>query len=114
MAFMAKNRSLSYCKVIEVVAETTAPLTPMGELLGQIPSQHVEIKPLKASLYHFLPGQNEAIYLFSIFHKDESESLKPSLFMENSGIYCYMLRGNHSYSPNIDFAFQNYELTVYM
>ncbi|PSS29398.1 Protein TIC 62 like [Actinidia chinensis var. chinensis] len=47
MAFMAKNRSLSYCKVVEVVAETTAPLTPMGELLVKIPSQRVEVKPLK-------------------------------------------------------------------
>lgn len=47
MAFMAKNRSISYCKVVEVIAETTAPLTPMGELLVKIPSQRVEIKPLK-------------------------------------------------------------------
>ncbi|OMO73823.1 hypothetical protein CCACVL1_17132 [Corchorus capsularis] len=39
MACMAKNRSLSYCKVVEVVAETTAPLTPMEELLAKIPSQ---------------------------------------------------------------------------
>ncbi|KAH7833559.1 hypothetical protein Vadar_007588 [Vaccinium darrowii] len=44
MAFMAKNPSLSYCKVIEVIAETTAPLTPMGELLEKIPSQRVEVK----------------------------------------------------------------------
>lgn len=42
MAFMVKNRSLSYCKVVEVVAETTAPLTPMGELLAKIPSQRVD------------------------------------------------------------------------
>ncbi|CAL5377243.1 unnamed protein product [Camellia sinensis] len=47
MAFMAKNRSISYCKVVEVIAETTAPLTPVGELLVKIPSQRVEIKPLK-------------------------------------------------------------------
>ncbi|KAL2523827.1 hypothetical protein Adt_08881 [Abeliophyllum distichum] len=47
MAFMAKNRSLSYCKVVEVIAETTAPLTPMGELLKQIPSQRDEIYPFK-------------------------------------------------------------------
>lgn len=47
MAFMAKNRSLSYCKVVEVIAETTAPLTPMGELLMKIPSQRVEVKPQK-------------------------------------------------------------------
>ncbi|GMP38070.1 hypothetical protein CsSME_00009470 [Camellia sinensis var. sinensis] len=49
MAFMAKNRSISYCKVVEVIAETTAPLTPVGELLVKIPSQRVEIKPLKES-----------------------------------------------------------------
>ncbi|KAF5951660.1 hypothetical protein HYC85_009604 [Camellia sinensis] len=39
MAFMAKN----------LIAETTAPLTPVGELLVKIPSQRVEIKPLKES-----------------------------------------------------------------
>ncbi|XP_028095158.1 protein TIC 62, chloroplastic-like [Camellia sinensis] len=49
MAFMAKKRSISYCKVVEVIAETTAPLTPVGELLVKIPSQRVEIKPLKES-----------------------------------------------------------------
>lgn len=37
MAFMAKNTRLSYCKVVEVIAETTAPLTPMEELLSRIP-----------------------------------------------------------------------------
>ncbi|XP_022860971.1 protein TIC 62, chloroplastic isoform X2 [Olea europaea var. sylvestris] len=49
MAFMAKNRSLSYCKVVEVIAETTAPLTSMGELLKNIPSQREEIYPIKES-----------------------------------------------------------------
>ncbi|XP_010999474.1 PREDICTED: protein TIC 62, chloroplastic isoform X2 [Populus euphratica] len=44
MAFMAKNRGLSYCKVVEVIAETTAPLTPMDKLLAKIPSQRVEPK----------------------------------------------------------------------
>ncbi|XP_018715350.2 protein TIC 62, chloroplastic isoform X2 [Eucalyptus grandis] len=39
MAVMAKNSGLSYCKVVEVIAETTAPLTPMEELLAKIPSQ---------------------------------------------------------------------------
>ncbi|KAJ8467010.1 hypothetical protein OPV22_029562 [Ensete ventricosum] len=39
MAFMAKNRKISYCKVVEVIAETTAPLLPMDELLSKIPSQ---------------------------------------------------------------------------
>ncbi|TXG64483.1 hypothetical protein EZV62_011477 [Acer yangbiense] len=44
MACMAKNRSLSYCKVVEVIAETTAPLTPMEQLLAKIPSQRAEPK----------------------------------------------------------------------
>jgi hypothetical protein len=47
MAVMAKNRSLSYCKVVEVIAETTAPLTPMEELLAKIPSQRADIYPPK-------------------------------------------------------------------
>ncbi|KAJ8621043.1 hypothetical protein MRB53_029572 [Persea americana] len=47
MAFMAQDRSLSFCKVVEVIAETTAPLTPMGELLSKIPSQRVDTSSLK-------------------------------------------------------------------
>ncbi|GLU09008.1 hypothetical protein SLE2022_258880 [Rubroshorea leprosula] len=43
MACMAKNRSLSYCKVVEVIAETTAPLTPMEELLAKISTQRADI-----------------------------------------------------------------------
>lgn len=39
MAFMAKNRGLAFCKVVEVIAETTSPLTPMEELLAKIPPQ---------------------------------------------------------------------------
>ncbi|KAJ7967365.1 Protein TIC 62, chloroplastic [Quillaja saponaria] len=39
LAFMAKSRALSYCKVVEVIAETTAPLAPIEELLSTIPSQ---------------------------------------------------------------------------
>ncbi|KAK9164061.1 hypothetical protein Syun_004963 [Stephania yunnanensis] len=49
MSFMAKNRGLSYCKVVEVIAETTAPLTPMEELLAQIPSQRQDSSLLKES-----------------------------------------------------------------
>ncbi|XVE93544.1 hypothetical protein REPUB_Repub01dG0203800 [Reevesia pubescens] len=49
MACMAKNRSLSYCKVVEVVAETTAPLRPMEELLAKIPSQLADISSPKES-----------------------------------------------------------------
>ncbi|KAK1358734.1 protein TIC 62, chloroplastic [Heracleum sosnowskyi] len=47
LAFMAKNRSLSYCKVVEAIAETTAPLTPMEKLLEKIPPQRIEVKPPK-------------------------------------------------------------------
>lgn len=50
MAVMAKNRSLSYCKVVEVIAETTAPLTPMEELLVKIPSQRADIYSPKESV----------------------------------------------------------------
>ncbi|XP_050366695.1 protein TIC 62, chloroplastic isoform X2 [Argentina anserina] len=39
MASIAKNPGLSYFKVLEVVAETTAPLTPLEKLLAKIPSQ---------------------------------------------------------------------------
>lgn len=49
MAFMAQNRDLSYCKVVEVVAETTAPLTPMGELLVKIPSKRDDLYKTETS-----------------------------------------------------------------
>ncbi|KAM6570237.1 hypothetical protein CsatB_018222 [Cannabis sativa] len=49
MASMAKNRDLSYCKVVEVVAETTAPLTPVEELLKTIPSDRPGSFPPKES-----------------------------------------------------------------
>ncbi|KAM1006362.1 hypothetical protein FF1_003078 [Malus domestica] len=39
LASAAKNPRLSYFKVVEVIAETTAPLTPLEELLAKIPSQ---------------------------------------------------------------------------
>ncbi|EEF43314.1 NAD dependent epimerase/dehydratase, putative [Ricinus communis] len=44
MAVMAKNLDLSYCKVVEVIAETTAPLTTMDKLLTRIPSQRIKPK----------------------------------------------------------------------
>ncbi|EXB41556.1 hypothetical protein L484_013631 [Morus notabilis] len=49
MACIAKNRDLSYCKVVEVIAQTTAPLTPMEELLKKIPSQRPVIFSQKDS-----------------------------------------------------------------
>ncbi|KAK8458737.1 hypothetical protein SEVIR_2G003700v4 [Setaria viridis] len=36
---MANNRRAAYCKVVEVIAETTAPLLPMEQLLAAIPSK---------------------------------------------------------------------------
>jgi hypothetical protein len=36
---MAANRRAAYCKIVEVVAETTAPLLPMEQLLSTIPSK---------------------------------------------------------------------------
>lgn len=51
IACMAKNRDLSYCKVVEVIAETTAPLTPMEKLLEKIPSQRAGTFPPKVSSF---------------------------------------------------------------
>ncbi|XLS54743.1 hypothetical protein HN51_004498, partial [Arachis hypogaea] len=47
MAVMAKNPDLAYCKIVEVVAETTAPLTPREELLAKISSQRPYISSPK-------------------------------------------------------------------
>lgn len=49
MAAMAKNPELSYCKIVEVIAETTAPLTPAEKLLVKIPSQRPYIPSPKVS-----------------------------------------------------------------
>ncbi|XP_039794277.1 protein TIC 62, chloroplastic-like isoform X5 [Panicum virgatum] len=43
---MAKNRRAAYCKVVEVVAETTAPLLPMEQLLSAVPSKRVSDRVL--------------------------------------------------------------------
>lgn len=55
MAVMAKNRDLSYCKIVEVIAETTAPLTPLEKLLPKIPSQRPYVYSPKVLPYvvHF-------------------------------------------------------------
>lgn len=50
MAFMAKTRNLSLYKVVEVIAETTAPLTPMEVLLSKIPPEReipAELNPVE-------------------------------------------------------------------
>ncbi|QHO07497.1 Protein TIC 62 [Arachis hypogaea] len=49
MAVVAKNPDLAYCKIVEVVAETTAPLTPTEELLAKISSQRPYISSPKKS-----------------------------------------------------------------
>lgn len=36
---IANHRRAAYCKVVEAVAETTAPLLPMEQLLSKIPSK---------------------------------------------------------------------------
>ncbi|CAK9315846.1 unnamed protein product [Citrullus colocynthis] len=47
MACIAKNPGLSYYKVLEVIAETTAPLTPLEDLLKKIPSKVANAFPEK-------------------------------------------------------------------
>ncbi|XP_042395646.1 protein TIC 62, chloroplastic-like isoform X2 [Zingiber officinale] len=42
MPCMEENKNLSYCKVVEVIAETTTPLLPMEELLAKIKSDRQE------------------------------------------------------------------------
>lgn len=47
---MAKNPQLSFSKIVEVVAETTAPLTPTEKLLEKIPSKRPYVPPPKVLL----------------------------------------------------------------
>ncbi|XP_041015769.1 protein TIC 62, chloroplastic isoform X2 [Juglans microcarpa x Juglans regia] len=61
MAVMAKNRSLSYCKVVEVIAETTAPITSLEELLKKIPSQRVDIYSPEESGAAGLPDSSPSV-----------------------------------------------------
>ncbi|KFK39221.1 hypothetical protein AALP_AA3G215400 [Arabis alpina] len=49
LACMAKNPQLSFSKIVEVVAETTAPLTPIEKLLEKIPSKRPYVPPPKES-----------------------------------------------------------------
>lgn len=50
LACMAKNPQLSCSKIVEVVAETTAPLTPIEKLLKKIPSKRPYVPPPKESV----------------------------------------------------------------
>ncbi|KAJ0264428.1 Protein TIC 62 [Hirschfeldia incana] len=50
LACMAKNPQLSCSKIVEVVAETTAPLTPIEKLLEKIPSKRPYVPPPKEAV----------------------------------------------------------------
>lgn len=54
LACMAKNPQLSFSKIVEVVAETTAPLTSIEKLLEKIPSKRPYVPPLKVSYIAFI------------------------------------------------------------
>lgn len=71
MAFMAKNRSLSYCKVVEVIAETIAPLTPMEELLARIPSQRDDGNVSKVNSF-----SSQGFYCMCFITSSSSKHLK--------------------------------------
>lgn len=51
MACIAKNPGLSYYKVLEVIAETTAPLISLEDLLKKIPSKVANVFPEKVSCF---------------------------------------------------------------
>lgn len=51
MACIAKNPDLSYYKVLEVIAETTAPLISLEDLLRKIPSKVANGFPEKVSCF---------------------------------------------------------------
>ncbi|CAI8613663.1 unnamed protein product [Vicia faba] len=81
MATMAKNPDLSYCKIVEVIAETTAPLTPAEKLLTTIPSQRPYVSPPKkpdtATVSNPGPPDNVVAEVLSIAPEIETEQPKP-------------------------------------
>ncbi|KAK4258692.1 hypothetical protein QN277_005115 [Acacia crassicarpa] len=81
MAVMAKNRDLSYCKIVEAIAETTAPLTPMEELIAKIPSQRAYNFPPKtpdvAAAPDPAPSASVAVEEPSITTQKETAQPKP-------------------------------------
>lgn len=81
MAFMTQNRELSYCKIVEAVAETTAPLTPMGELLANIPPKRAYIykakKPEPADRAETLPPKITVTEEAKDRELSEEKSLEP-------------------------------------
>ncbi|CAI8617411.1 unnamed protein product [Vicia faba] len=81
MATMAKNPDLSYCKIVEVIAETNAPLTPAEKLLTTIPSQRPYVSPPKkpdtATVSNPGPPDNVVAEVLSIAPEIETEQPKP-------------------------------------
>ncbi|KAI5388638.1 protein TIC 62, chloroplastic [Lathyrus oleraceus] len=84
MATMAKNPDLSYCKIVEVIAETTAPLTPAEKLLTRIPSQRPYIPSPKkvqkadtATVSNTGPSANVVAEVPSIAPQKETAQPKP-------------------------------------
>ncbi|XP_020961464.1 protein TIC 62, chloroplastic-like isoform X2 [Arachis ipaensis] len=82
MAVMAKNPDLAYCKIVEVVTETTAPLTPTEELLAKISSQRPYIsspkKPNAATISDPAPSKP------AIATATEKETAQPKLVAKQS------------------------------
>ncbi|ONK60162.1 uncharacterized protein A4U43_C08F15040 [Asparagus officinalis] len=77
MAVMVKHRRLSLCKVVEVIAETTAPLTPMDELLAKIPpKQELPAEP-KPDPIPMLKTESEPVILTVDKEVDDEEVPKP-------------------------------------
>lgn len=81
LAVMAKNPDLSYCKIVEAIAETTAPLTPMEELLAKIPSQRAynyrPKKPDIAAVTDPAPSASVVVEEPSITSQKETAQSKP-------------------------------------
>ncbi|GAV67113.1 NAD_binding_10 domain-containing protein [Cephalotus follicularis] len=74
MAVMAKNPGLSYCKVVEVIAETTAPSIPMEELLLKIPSQRTYYRPKESIAVDALkPAPSESLISKELIASIENE-----------------------------------------
>ncbi|XP_073148868.1 protein TIC 62, chloroplastic [Henckelia pumila] len=102
LAFMAKNRSLSSFKIVEVIAETSAPLTPMGELLQKIPSHRAEVNASGVSDNANTPTPPVSE---SSSSKKEPEPLKPTATRPLSPYTAYDdLKPPTSPSPSANFV----------
>ncbi|KAL5225463.1 hypothetical protein ABZP36_012102 [Zizania latifolia] len=77
IACMASNRRAAYCKVVEVVAETTAPLLPMEDLLAWIPSKREPPPLAEEELAAPKPGSNQTAKADTLSPYTAYEGLKP-------------------------------------